>query len=284
MDGALSGKALGSVLLNGDPFEPQSASLSVFDIGLQRGYGCFEALRSYEGKLFRPRAHYDRLVRSAAALDLSVPPYGDLEGWMADRAAVGDCVVRVLVTGGVDPASPGRGSQVIVFAEPLPPAGSRFRVLPVDAPWHPDGSASELTGAKTLSYGPNLAASLRAAREGYDDALLIGRSGAVLEGPTYGVGWVMAGTVETPGLGLGILASITREALLEVARNLGIEVLEGRFDLDRVLGAEEVFALSTLKEVLPVDAIGETSWKPGAITRKLASGFRELVAAESGER
>ncbi len=167
-----------------------------------------------------------------------------------------------------------------MYAEPLPDEGGPVGLLPVDAPWHPDGAASELTGAKTLSYGPNLAASLTAQHAGYDDALLIGRSGSVLEGPTYGVAWVADGVLETPTLDLGILASITREAMLEVAAAQGLSVVEDRFPLDRMLAADEAIALSTVKEIMPIGRVGDRQWDPGPVTSRLAEGFDELVAAE----
>ena len=189
--------------------------------------------------------------------------------------------MRVLATGGVDPANPGDNARVFVYAEPLPASSGPIRVLPVAAPWHPDGVMSELTGAKTLSYGPNLAASLAAQRAGYDDALLIGRSGSVLEGPTYGFAWVVDGVIETPSLDLGILASITRAALVEIAADLGVQLETGRYRLDRVVAADEVCALSTVKEVTPVVAVGETPMAPGPITERLADAFGALVAAET---
>ncbi len=281
MGDELDRRVIGEIMVNGELKDAAAASLSVLDIGMQRGYGCFEALRSYAGKPFRSRPHYDRLVASAGKLGISIPGGELVESWIADRSeAGGDCVVRVLVTGGLDPGYPGKKSQVIVYAEPLPGDRGPLRVLPLDAPWHPDGEVSELTGAKTLSYGPNLAASLAAQRAGFDDALLIGRSGSVLEGPTYGVAWIVDGVLETPSLDLGILASITRVAMLEVAAATGIVVAEGRYPLDRMLGADETFALSTVKEIMPIAAVGERTWEPGSITGLLAAGFTDLVSRE----
>lgn len=281
MGDAPDGRVTGGVIVNGKLKEFAEASLSVLDIGMQRGYGCFEALRSYAGRPFRSGAHYDRLVASAGMLGISIPGGDLVEGWIADRSAAGgDCVVRVLVTGGLDPSRPGDDSRVIVYAEPLPDRSGPMRVLPRPAPWHPDGEFSELTGAKTLSYGPNLAASLAAQRAGFDDALLIGRSGSVLEGPTYGVAWITDGKIETPALDLGILASITRVAMLEVAAGAGIGASEGRYPLDRMLGADEVFALSTVKEIMPIIAVGDRTWEAGPITARLARGFTALVSRE----
>ena len=285
MGDALDRRVTGGVIVDGELQQAAEASLSVLDIGMQRGYGCFEALRSYEGRPFRSGAHYDRLVASARMLGISVPGRDLVESWIADRSAAGgDCVVRVLVTGGLDPSHPGADLRVIVYAEPLPGAAGPLRVLPRDAPWHSDGEFSELTGAKTLSYGPNLATSLAAQQAGFDDALLIGRSGSVLEGPTYGVAWIIDAQLETPSLDLGILASITRVAMLDVAATAGIVVTEGRYPLDRMLAADEVLALSTVKEIMPITAVGDRTWEAGPITDRLAQGFSALVSRELGLR
>lgn len=274
-------KVIGDVVVDGHWVDARHATLSFLDIGMQRGYGCFEALRSYGGRVFRLDRHISRLDASARKLFIGLPAPHILAGWVEGvAAAAGDCVVRLLITGGVDPGAPGTGSKVFVYAEPLVDLPDALRVMPLNAPWHPDGSVSELTGAKTLSYGPNLAASLKAQRAGFDDALLIGRSGSVLEGPTYGFAWVVAGVVETPALDLGILESITRGALLEVAAATGVPVETGRYPLARLLAADEVMALSTVKEVSPVSMVGDRQWAPGPVTARLSDGFSALVRAE----
>ena len=271
----------GYVLVDGERVEPENASISVFDIALLRGFGCFEALRSYKGIAFRQREHLDRLERSAAALNLSLPLRADMDKWVADRAGEGDCTVRVVVTGGTDEKGSGEDSRFIVFSEPLHPVDEAISLLPVEAPWHPDGAVSELTGAKTLSYGPNVAARFHAKAEGYGDALLVGRSGNVLEGPTNTVAWIKDGVLETPELALGILASVTRQAVLDVAARIGLPVDEGIFPLQRMLDADEVVALSTLREVQPVTRIGDVEKDVGPITRQLIAGFAHLVEEET---
>ncbi len=271
----------GYVLVDGQQVEPADATISVFDIALLRGFGCFEALRSYDGVAFRQKQHLDRLERSAAALNLDLPAREDMDAWVADRAAVGDCTVRVVATGGTDEKGSGEGSRFIVFAEPLGHVDETTTLLPVEAPWHPDGAESELTGAKTLSYGPNVAARFHAKAEGYGDALLVGRSGNVLEGPTNTVAWITNGVFETPELDLGILASVTRQAVLDVAERIGVPVVEGVFPLQRMLDADEVVALSTLREIQPVTRIGDIDKEVGPITKSLASGLTDLIREET---
>ncbi|MCP4224140.1 MAG: hypothetical protein GY773_12405 [Actinomycetia bacterium] len=161
----------------------------------------------------------------------------------------------------------------------MPESNEAFRILPVDAPWHSGGVDWDLTGAKVISYAPNMAATRRAKREGYDDALLMARDGWVLEGPTWTVAWFIDGVLETPAMDLGILASVTRAEVLTTATDIGLAVVEGRWQLDRVRAAAEVVALSTLKEVAPVVAVGSSNFIPGELTRKLASAFSARVEA-----
>ena len=271
-------KSLGDVIVNGRHVPADTAAVSVFDIAVQRGYGCFEAMRSYGGRPFRLAEHLDRLDGSAARLGLTLPARSELEEWVIDRASAGgDCVVRLIVTGGTSLLHPGTGSAVVVFAEPIPPVPDGLKVLPVPAPWHTDGTPWALTGAKTLSYAPNVAASLVARRDGYDDALLLGSDELVLEGPTYSVAWVIHGVFETPSLDVGILASITRAAAIEAAGDEGIPVREGSYRLGRLLSADEVMCLSTVKEVRPITAVADHDFAPGPVTATIAAAYAALV-------
>lgn len=278
----MAGRSLGPVIINGDPHDPDAASVSVFDIGFQRGYGCFEAMRSYGGIPFRLAGHLDRLDASAANLRIGLPSRDQLVGWCLRASAPGDGVLRLYVTGGTDPKRPGTDNAIVVFLEPLPEIPETVRLDLLDAPWHADGRTSELTGAKTMSYGPNLAATIKARSNGFDDAALVGSLDVVLEGPTFSIGWVRDGAMCTPALDSHILASITREATIEVAASLDIAVREERFVRDDLLAADEVFIMSTVREVLPVTAVGEATFGLGPVVQALRNGFRELVARETG--
>lgn len=275
-------RTLGPVLINGDAVDADGATISVFDIGFQRGYGCFEAMRSYGGRLFRRDEHIDRLARSAANLRISLPARDVLARWCDEAAGVSDGVLRIFVTGGLDPKRPGTANSIVVYLGALPDIPPSIRLDVLDAPWHADGRQSELTGAKTLSYGPNLAATIEASSKGFDDAALIGSDGTVLEGPTFSLGWVAEGAMCTPGLERHILASITREATIDCARRLGIEVREETFPRSALLAADEVFIMSTVREVLPVTAVGPVDLDPGPVTARLRSAFHELVRTELG--
>ena len=263
------------VLINGVEAD---GLVPVTDSSVLRGDGCFEVIRSYSGRPFAMDDHLDRLDRSAQALDISLPDRQDLERWVEQVAATcGDCAVRVVATrGSTMPAVTG-DPTVIVFAHPLFQGEGPATLLPVPAPWHAAGVEWELAGAKVLSYAPNMAATRRAVSEGFGDALLTTVEGVMLEGPTFSVAWVVDGVIETPGLELGILDSITRRVMLQLASEIGIEVVEGKWDLGRLEDAQEAMALSTVREIQPVSAIGGYRFHEGPVTADLARLFYQRV-------
>jgi len=272
------------VIIDGVETTDQDAVIPVFDWGLQRGFGAFEVIRSYGGRLFREAGHLDRLESSLMALHIPLPSRDSVERWVRSAAGEGgDCTVRVIVTGGGRDVLFPTPSHTIVIWEPLPSVPGRLRLNPVTASWHPGTATATFHGIKWLSYAPNMAATDAARRDGFDDALLLTTAGDVLEGPTFTVAWAVDGVVETPGMEMGILASITREVLLEAAGRLGLEVRQGRYPLDRLLGADEVMALSTTKEVTPVAVVGEHEMGSGSVAGRLAEAHRAIVAGDLGQ-
>ncbi|MFP3913726.1 MAG: aminotransferase class IV, partial [Actinomycetota bacterium] len=233
------------------------------DSSVLRGDGCFEAVRAYGGELFRLDDHMERLERSAAALDLPRLPIEDIRRWMTQAARQGgDCIVRVVASRGSAVPGVDDPARCVVVAHPPPPATAGMSLWPVVAPWHPAGRAWELSGVKTISYAPNLAAGRVARSHGADDALLISDAGQVLEGPTFSVGWCRDGGVFVPPLELGILDSITRRVVAEVWPALK----EAEIGYDELLQAEEVFVMSTVREVSPVTALGGKELAAGPVT------------------
>lgn len=263
------------VLING---APSDGRIPVTDSSVLRGDGCFEVLKTYSGKPFAVGEHLDRLDHSAGALGIELPSRTDLTTWIEKVAEeLGDGAVRVIVTRGAGVPGLDDPSNVIVFGHPWERGTEPGRLYPVEAPWHAAGVEWDLARAKITSYAPNMAASRRAKAEGFDDALLVGADGLVLEGPTFSLAWVVGGEVETPALDLGILDSITRKVVLEMARSAGLVVVEGSWRLDRLEKASEVMAMSTIREIQPVIAVGERVWKPGVVTARLAAMFEERI-------
>ena len=266
---------IGEVLING---ESSDGKVPVNDSAVLRGDGCFEVVKAYGGEPFALEDHLDRLQLSASALHIDLPLRDDIEKWVVTTAErLGDCLVRVLVTRGSMFEGSDEPTRVIVFGHPWPPQKEQARLYPVPAPWHAAGVEWDLAGAKTLSYAPNVAATRRAQLESYDDALLMTTEGLMLEGPTFSVAWVIDGVIETPTLEMGILDSITRQVVLDLANDFGLTVLKGSWGLERLEAATEMMALSTIREVQSVGAVGDLSFEPGPVTEMLSEAFKRLV-------
>ena len=265
------------VLIDG---EPGDGRIPVFDEGLLRGDGCFEAIRSYGGRPFALEQHLTRLEASSAALAIPLPPVNRIAGWVEEVAASGgDCVIRVVLTRGSTFPGHQRPPRCIVISHPLPAPKAELSLLPVPAPWHPAGRAWELSGVKTISYAPNQAATRLAREAGFDDALLLSDSGTILEGPTFSFAWMVGDVLETAGLDLGILESITRQLILADSPASGLEVIEGRFDIGRLKNASEAMAISTVKQVVPVTAIGEWTYPVGEVAGTLNDALSRRAQA-----
>jgi len=231
------------VVLDGEALRAGEAMVPADDDGLIRGDGAFDAFPVRDGRPFARAAHLDRLERSCRALALPCPRAqleADIDLLLA-RAPRGDAAVRVVLT---------RGGHRLCRLEPLgDPQELRrpVRLLPVT--YNP---SILLNGVKTLSYAANMLASRRAQAAGYDEALLVRSDGVVLEGPTCSIFWVRDGHVRTPALETGILASITRQVILD-----RMPVEEKSFSLMDAVGADEAFLASSARWAQPVAAIGE---------------------------
>jgi branched-subunit amino acid aminotransferase/4-amino-4-deoxychorismate lyase len=265
------------VLIDG---ETGDGRIPVFDDGLLRGDGCFEAIRSYRGRPFALEQHLTRLSASASALAISLRPIALIARWVEEVAASGgDCIVRVVVTRGSTVPGHHRPPRCIVMSHPLPAHKAELSLLAVPAPWHPAGRAWELSGVKTISYAPNQAATRLAGEAGFDDALLLSDAGTILEGPTFSFAWIVGGVLETAGIDLGILDSITRQLVLADSAAIGLKVKEGRFDIGRLINASEAMAMSTVKQVVPVTAVGEWTFPIGVVASTLNDALLQRAQA-----
>lgn len=240
--------------LDGQLMDSASASIPVIDEGLLRGDGVFEVVRLYDGQPFALQEHLDRMQRSAANLMLAL----DRSAVEADIASLleatapQDGLLRALVT---------RGGHRVVLIEPLPPLPQSVSLGHVSY-----CSTLVLDGVKSLSYAANMLAGRLARERGFDDALLVGSDGRVLECPTASFFWVRDGELLTPPLTDHVLDSITRRLIIAAAgaRELSTSVAE-------LAGAQEAFVASSVREVLPVHAIEDVALPvPGPITAATA--------------
>jgi len=248
-----------------DPREPVFAA---DDEALLRGRSVFETVHVYGGRPFRLDEHLARFAASAERVRLS-PPDADECRRLADgviRACGGesDLALRLYWT----------GRTLVATAGPIDPGLEALRVRGLRLAvvrW----STGALASAKSMSYAENMGAQDAAVSAGAHDALLVGHDGTVLEAPTANVFWREGDRLLTPSLELPILAGVTRGAVLEMADR---PVEEGAFPLDRLLGADEVFVCSSIREVMPVVAVDDTTFGLGPAAQELQQALRRLAA------
>ncbi len=281
-------------MIDGQLGTPENARVSVFDRGFLYGDSVFETVRTYGGLPFRLPEHLERLGRSAERVFIPVPvPLGVLaeEVRTTLRAAENpESYVRIMVTRGqgelgLAPGLAPNPCRVIIVGplEPPPPEAYAQGISVVTYRTQRTADATAAAGAKVANYLVSVLAMRDAKAAGAGEALVVDSSDCVVEGATSNVFIVRGGRLITPPEQAGILAGITRACLLEVARDLGLELELGRLPLAEVLGAEEVFISSSIRELLPVvrvDGHAVADGRPGAVTLRLLTAFRARVREE----
>ena len=263
------------------------ATVPVTDRGLLFGDGIYEVYRVYRGRPFRMKEHLTRLRRSAEAIRLALPElhWETLHRELAEKNQLeaADATVYIQVTRG---APEGRGhafpppeTPPTVFVIPRP-----FRT-PSAALW--DDGAAVITrpdlrwgrcDIKSLNLLPNVLANQEAVEVGAWETVFV-RDGVLTEGSHTNVFAVLDGCVRTHPRGPRILGGITREVVLELARDLGLRLRETPIELADLPRAEEVFLTGTTVEVMPVvrvDGAPIASGRPGPVARRLREAFRRL--------
>ncbi len=260
---------------------PDSPAIRADDEALLRGRAAFETLRVYDGRPFRLDAHVERLRSSADAIGLPRLDDGELVELgrlVLAGAPASDAVLRLVWTAGPADGRPtglALLSEVPAWIDEIRRRGARaVSLLGVRAavPWL-------LPGVKSTSYAVNMAAEAEAKRRGAEEAVFVDTEGVVLEGTVTNVWWRVGETLYTPSLDLGILAGVTRAALLELAPGRGYEISEGVYPLEQLLGADEAFTSSSVREVLPLSEIDGRPLTRGPAADALQQALRDAARA-----
>jgi len=276
------------VYIDGKFYPKSEAKISVYDHGLLYGDGVFEGIRAYDGVVFKLKEHIDRLYRSAHPILLKIPLTKEelteavLESLRKNNLR--DAYIRLVVTRGVgdlglDPRKCPKAT-VIIITEPLlqlHSADKMERGISTVITWvrrnSVDAASHEM---KSLNYLNSILGKIEANYIGADEAICLDKSGYVVEGVGENLFIVRDGKLLTPPLSSGALEGITRAFIIELAKKLGIEVIERNITPTELFIAEEAFFTGTAAEVAPIREvngrqIGEG--KPGPITLKICKEF-----------
>ncbi len=281
------------IYLNGSLVSGNTAALSPYDHGFLYGHGLFETMRSYRGKVFRLQSHLGRLANSMSMLGW--PQFAsdeEFEAAIHDTLAanqLSEASVRLTVSRGVGPARPDAAScgkpTVMVFALPYVPLSQEC----YEEGWSlatvgiRRNLSSPLYSIKSANYLDNLLAKTEAQQRGAREALILNTAGNIAEGTMSNIFFVIAGKLVTPDLASGILPGVTRAVVLELALQAGLLVEDRPVSPKEISEATEVFLTSSLVEIIPVTMLDSHKigdGRPGGITRKLSTLYREQVKIE----
>lgn len=281
------------IYINGEFFSREDAKISVYDHGLLYGDGIFEGLRIYSGKVFRLHQHLVRLWESAAAIALPMPL--TIEKLTADvnetvaKNGLSDGYIRLVVTRGAGPLGldPFKCSnaQIIIIVDKIsmyPDELYQNGLELVTASTIRNHPAALSPRIKSLNYLNNIMAKMEGLRAGCVEAVMLNTRGEVAECTGDNIFLVKNGKLSTPPIDAGILEGITRNAVLELAADAGIETSEQPLTRHDIFVADECFLTGSAAEVIAaVKLDGRTigTGKPGPVTQRLNEAFRKLVTA-----
>ena len=269
------------VYLNGRFIPQAKAKISYLDPGFLCGWGLFETMRSYSGRIFALDAHLSRLYKSAKLINLKLNAKSELKNkilQLLKRNSIKDAYIRLTVWKGENK------TRVLIFTRKFPPypykensykKGENAIITKLRQNEHSDFSRIKSLSRLTFRLAYN-----EAQKQGTFEGLLLNTKGFLCEGSRTNIFFVKNNKLFTPSRDCGCLAGITRGTVLKLAKRGGIKICEKQIHPELIYKAEEIFLTNSLMEIMPLVKIGKYkigSGRPGEITLKLLDRYRNLT-------
>lgn len=248
------------LLYNGRPFPADAPILRASSRGFRYGDGIFETVRIHNGRLFQWPLHRARLFRGAGALSLQLD-ITEIESGITDLLALNSVstgLIRIAVarSGGERGYKPlSRSSEVIIETGDAPPFEWRPPVSVRISSYKRPTSEMLPAGIKVAQGLTSSLAGIEAIDTGFSDAILLTDDNSVSEATSSNLFWRTGDRIYTPSLECGIIAGVLRQFLCESSL---ITVIEGRFELGHLLGADEVFLTNVISGIQPIHEIAHS--------------------------
>ncbi len=277
--------------LNGEFPLDTEARVSVFDGGYLYGDGVYTTLRVYHGRALDLGAHWERLVQQATALAIPVPlALPQIQGITSklielNKLSGHDGRLRITISRGGSPSNP----LPLHDLEKIPPSilATLCQVNPQIETWQKTGIKAVVLGPayarshfpelKSLNSLTTVLALRQAARTGCQEAILTAPGGRILEGAISNLFLVNQGRLLTPAVSGGFLPGLTRQRVLGLCQKLGISFSQQTLTTEDLTSAQEVFCVSSVREILPVVTIDQKpvhKGQPGTLTQQLQTAYK----------
>lgn len=279
------------VYINGEFVDKQDAKISVFDHGLLYGDGIFEGIRCYAGNVFKLKEHIVRLYNSAKGIRMAIPMTPDemikaVQETLKVNGLV-DAYIRLVVTRGegdlgLDPDLCKRPTIIIIADKialyPKSYYDQGLKIISVPTPRVPNECVNPQI--KSLNYLNNILAKIEGKSAGVLEVMMLNTHGQVCECSADNIFMVKKGAVYTPPVSAGILKGITRDTVIEIARELGHEVHEVNLSRYDFYTSDEAFLTGSGAEIIglvEIDGRQIGNGKPGPVTQKILARYKELT-------
>lgn len=282
------------VYLDGKFVDSAEAKVSVFDHGLLYGDGVFEGIRLYGGNIFRLEEHLERLEYSAKAIMLQIPlsrrQLAEATCETCRQNGLMDAYIRLVVTRGVGDLGlapwlcPKPSLFIIASKISLYPAEYYENGLSiVTVPTRRINPAALPPTVKSLNYLNNILGKIEARQFGALEAIMLNDQGYVSECTADNIFIVHKGEIITPPTSQGALKGVTRSAIFDIAKELGLTIREANLTRFEIWVADECFLTGSGAEVIPavkLDGREIGDGKPGGVTKRVLEAFRKRVLVE----
>ena len=279
----------GYIWMNGEMKPWREAKLHVLSHGLHYGGSVFEGERVYDGEVFKLTEHSERLIRSAEMLDMIVP-YTAKE---LDELTLEVIEANNIVNGYVRPVA-WRGSEQMAISATMASvhvaiacwewpkyffakAGEDKGISLQTAQWRrPDPTTVPVQSKAAGVYMISTMAKHNADRNGYDDVLMHDYKGRVAESSGSNIFFVKDGALKTP-VPECFLNGITRQTVIQIAKEIGVDVDVTTIMPDEVNSFDEVFVTGTAAEITAVGKIDNKEFAVGPVTKRFQEFYGDLV-------
>jgi branched-chain amino acid aminotransferase len=286
------------IWMNGEFVAWEDAKVHVLTHALHYGTGVFEGERCYDTErgpaIFRHEEHLDRLERSAKLYYMDMPysreQLREATHELIVRNGFRSCYIRPLVYRGHGPMGLNPLDNPVEamiacweWGAYLGEEGKRKGVRARVSSWRRISPDSLVPMSKASGqYLNSVLAKIEAQKSGYEEAILLDDQGHVCEGTGENVYIVRDGVIYTPPATASILWGINRMSILEIAKDLGYEVVERDLARSEMALADEMFLSGTAAELVPVREIDDIEiGEPGPVTRELQSVFEDALHGRS---
>jgi branched-chain amino acid aminotransferase len=288
------------IWMNGELVAWEDAKVHVLTHALHYGTGVFEGVRAYETArgtaVFRHQDHIDRLFRSAGMYYMDIPytkqQIREATLDLIARNGLKSCYIRPVVYRGAGPMGlypldcpVEMFIAVWEWGSYLGDEGKRNGVRGKVTSWRRIGPDALIPAAKANGqYINSVLAKIEADKAGYEEGILLDQRGMVCEGTGENLFLIRDGEIATPGYPASILGGINRMSAIEIARDLGYEVVERDIARGELYLADEIFMTGTAAELTPLREVDDHpvgSGEPGPITRAVQTVFEDALHGRS---